>query len=764
MNIKLNTQSRVFSAMRNPASSAPAESNAASNAAGPSDSAQISAQSSGVNVAALLAETADEAASLAKKLPEHVQGEVIVKLKPDFARATPDTVGTLGGFAEEYGGKVLQKFDIPDNMYKSFNGEMVRMKLPAGMSAAEAIAAMGKDNRVEYAVTNDIIKAGPVEETTSNETAGKPDNLNTKLWGLHNEGQTGGTADADVDAPEAWGIQTGNGGANGPLIAVIDTGINYNHEALKANVWTNPGEIAGNGIDDDNNGVVDDVHGFNAAADNGDPLDDNDHGSHCMGSIAGSGEGSKGLFGVMHNAQVMGVKFLTGNGGGTLADAIESVLYSTKMGARITSNSWGGGGFNQALYDAFKASPAMHIIAAGNESNNNDSRPAYPATFDLPNVISVAATDHNDNIARFSNYGATTVDLAAPGVDVYSATSGSSTEYKSFSGTSMATPHVTGVAGLVVSQFPEISNEELKARLMNTVDRKSQLAGKMVTGGRVNAFNALEIDEVAPGTPGDLAVASAKAGKVELSFTATGDDGNVGQASAYVLKVSDKPIVDGEAGEGQVSFNDAPSVPVGAPGAAGTTENLAVKTRLSGSEQKLYFALKVQDNIGNLSGMTATQATVPPASVAFEDNVDGAAQNFFPEGTWAKVDAEGRGKVWTDSPEGSYDKDANSSLMSRQISLANLENSTLVFDAKTDLESGYDFVHVEVAEATGNREQPNWVEVAKLNGASDWGTNEVDISAFDGKEVNVRFRLKSDSSVNQDGIYLDNFVIAGASK
>lgn len=458
----------------------------------PSDSSQVNFSKGGVNVASLLASTSEAAAAIADTLPPHVEGEVIVKLKPDFAFSSSDTSGLLGGFAQDYGGEVTHRFDIPQNMFKTFNGEMVVVKLPAGMSTAEGMAAMAKDPRVEYAASNDLVSVPPLEtEETPAEVEAKPETLNKQLYGLHNEGQTGGTADADIDAPEAWDIQTGkNQAQNGPLIAVIDTGINYNHVALKSNVWTNPGEIAGDGIDNDNNGVVDDVHGYNAAAKTGDPLDDNDHGSHCAGTIGANGE--SGLYGVMHKANMMGVKFLTASGGGTLQGAIDSVLYATKMGARITSNSWGGGGFNQALYDAFKASPALHVVAAGNERNNNDARPAYPATFDLPNVISVAATDHNDQLARFSNYGATTVDLGAPGVNILSSTSGSDTETKIFSGTSMACPHVSGVAGLIVSEYPSISNEELKARLLETVDKKPQLDGKVATGGRVNAHAALQ--------------------------------------------------------------------------------------------------------------------------------------------------------------------------------------------------------------------------------------------------------------------------------
>ena len=561
----------------------------------------------------MMAETAKEAASLEGKLPEHVENEVIVKLKPEFAFAAADGTSPAGGFAEQYGAKVIQKFDIPENMFKSFNGEMVRVKLPAGMSTAQAMVMMAKDDRVEYAVQNDVIKLNTdMSGEAQNGVASKPENLNGQLWGINNEGQTGGKADADVDAPEAWTLQTGKTQSEGgPLIAIIDTGINYNHEAIKGNIWTNPGEIPGDGIDNDNNGVVDDIHGFNAAADSGDPLDDNDHGSHCAGSIAADGNNSKGLYGVSQKGNLMGVKFLTARGGGTLADAIESVLYATKMGARVTSNSWGGGGFNQALYDAFKSSPAMHIIAAGNESNNNDARPAYPATFDLPNVISVAATDHNDGIARFSNYGATTVDLGAPGVDILSSTSGGEKEYKSFSGTSMATPHVTGAANLLLTQFPDMSNEELKSRLMNTGDSVASLQGKTVSGKRLNANNAMETDNTAPAAPNDFGVKKATAGEVTVGFTATGDDGWCGNATGYDVRVSDRPIVEGEAAEGQVSFPDAAQIKTGAAKETGQLESLTHSVEASESERKLYFALKVLDNVGNASNMGSIEVNVP---------------------------------------------------------------------------------------------------------------------------------------------------------
>jgi subtilisin family serine protease len=733
----------------------------------PGDSAQISGAGHASRLDMLKdVAVAKQAASIAGGLPEHVPGEVIVKLKPEFAFSSRNPEGVAGGFAQEYGAEVTHRFDIPEAMFKSFNGEMLVMKLPAGVSTAQAMALMARDERVEYAASNDVVRL-PQEEQDRRQNgapAARPGDLNGQLWGLNNEGQTGGTVDADIDAPEGWALQTGKPvSANGPLIAIIDTGINYNHEALQGNIWTNPGEVAGNGIDDDGNGVIDDLHGFNAAGKNGNPLDDNDHGSHCAGTIGANGSNSQGLYGVMHKASLMGVKFLTSDGSGTLADAVDSLLYATRMGARITSNSWGGGGFNQALYDAFKSSPALHVIAAGNESNDNDARPAYPASYDLPNVISVAAIDHNDQLADFSNYGATTVDLAAPGVDILSSTSGRSDAYKVFSGTSMATPHVSGAAGLIASQFPGISNEQLKARLLDSVDRKPQLAGKTLSGGRLNIANALEVDNLAPGAPSDFGVSKARAGRVTLGFTAPGDDGGAGQASAYVLKMSNKPIVDGKAARGEVSFDSLPALRVASPGAPGSLESMEVKTHLSSSEQKLYFALKVLDNVGNASPLQMAVGTVPAAMVAFEDKVDGRTGKFRPDRPWSQVEEPGRGKVWTDSPRGKYRENLDTSLTSKTISLAGMSGSTLVFDARTDLEKHYDNVYVEVAvPAEAKNGKLEWQRAETLNGTSDWSTREVDLSAYDGKDVQLRFRMRSDSSVSQDGIYLDNILVAGA--
>jgi len=252
------------------------------------------------------------------------------------------------------------------------------------------------------------------------------------LWGQHNTGQSvnghSGIPDADMDAPEAWNNGTGSSSV---VVAVIDTGVDYQHEDLAVNMWVNTGEIPGNNIDDDHNGYVDDVHGINSIDGSGDPMDivlqHGGHGTHVAGTIAGVGNNGKGVVGVSWNSKIMALKFL-GTGGSQTSMAIkclEYVIAQKQKGVNIvaTNNSWGGGPYEQALYDAIKASTdagILFIAAAGNDANDNDAKPSYPASYDLPGILAVAATDQSDELASFSNYGKTKVDLAAPGTNIYS--------------------------------------------------------------------------------------------------------------------------------------------------------------------------------------------------------------------------------------------------------------------------------------------------------------------------------------------------------
>ncbi len=316
-----------------------------------------------------------------------------------------------------------------------------------------------------------------------------------QLWGLHNTGQSGGTNDADIDASEAWNKNTDSS----VVVGIIDTGIDYNHEDLAANIWVNPNEIAGNGIDDDNNGYIDDVHGINAINDGGDPMDDQGHGTHVSGTIGGVGNNGIGVTGVNWNVKMMGLKFLDKDGSGWSSDAIKALEYAIMMktqhnvNIKLTSNSWGGGGSNQAMRDAIEASQnagMLFIAAAGNSSEDNDTNPHYPSSYDLPSVIAVASTNRDDNLSSFSCFGANSVDLAAPGSEIVSTIPGN--KYANYSGTSMATPHVAGAAALLWAANPSYSYAEIKAKLMSSVDKLDSLSGKMVTGGRLNINNALD--------------------------------------------------------------------------------------------------------------------------------------------------------------------------------------------------------------------------------------------------------------------------------
>jgi hypothetical protein len=314
------------------------------------------------------------------------------------------------------------------------------------------------------------------------------------LWGHHNTGQNGGTEDADIDAPEAWELTTGSSNV---IVAVIDSGIDYNHEDLRANLWRNPGEILGNEIDDDGNGYVDDFHGIDALDGSGDPMDDDGHGTHVAGTIAAVGNNGIGVTGVCWSCKVMALRFLSRRGDGTVSDEIECIQYAVNQGVKIINGSFGEYDFSRSEKDAIdtaREAGVLFVFAAGNTGEDNDTRPHYPSAYDSENIIAVGASNRRDQLVFWSDYGLNTVDVAAPGAAILSTYL--SNAYQTEDGTSMAAPYVAGLAALLKSSNSNLNWQEIKNRILNNGDRKSAMEGKVLSGSRMNAYKALSAEQV----------------------------------------------------------------------------------------------------------------------------------------------------------------------------------------------------------------------------------------------------------------------------
>ncbi len=374
-----------------------------------------------------------------------------------------------------------------------------------------AAAAVGEGSIVPYDAGKDIcpdlIASRAVRACSPNfvvhASAIPNDTKFGNLWGL-------GSA-SGIDAPRAWDATTGS---NEVVVAVIDTGADYNHQDLAGNIWTNPREIPNNGIDDDHDGVVDDVHGanFSGSGARGNPMDDNNHGTHVSGTIGALGNNNLGVVGINWHVKILPIKFLNGAGSGTTGGAIQAINYmvalkNSGVNIRVANNSWGGSmsvSGTDPLYEAIRAAGNAGIIfvaAAGNDGANNDINPEYPASYDLPNIVSVAAIDQQQKKATFSNYGVSRVDIGAPGVGIWSTTPNNT--YASYSGTSMATPHVAGALALLLGSEPNLSAAQAIQRLYDSAVPLDSLAGKVATGRTLNVARMIynETNPLPPPTP-----------------------------------------------------------------------------------------------------------------------------------------------------------------------------------------------------------------------------------------------------------------------
>lgn len=452
-------------------------------------------------------------------LSKYKKGELLVKFKPGINGAIKAKVHA------DLGSKVLEEFNFL---------RIHHVRIKDGVGIETAIKKYKANPNIEYAEPNYLRAASVIPRDTDFKS----------LWGLNNTGQTGGTLDADIDGPEAWDITTGSSNV---VVAVIDTGVDYTHSDLAANMWKNPGETGDgketNGIDDDGNGYIDDVSGINAITGSGNPMDDYFHGTHVAGTIGAVGNNKTGVTGVNWNVKIMALKFLDASGYGSDSNAVKCFEYVRMMKATginivATSNSWGGGGYSQALFDAIYAQrDVLCVAAAGNSNISTDDMPNYPSCFELPNIIAVAATDSSDARAYFSNYGRTTVHIGAPGVDILSTVPGNS--YETYKGTSMATPHVSGVAALLKAKDQSLDMIAIKNLILTGGDTISSMDSITITGKRLNAYGSLTRTDSAllsvlkypvyptPETTYTLSALSIKGTSVIGPVTATSNTGQI---------------------------------------------------------------------------------------------------------------------------------------------------------------------------------------------------------------------------------------------
>ena len=406
------------------------------------------------------------AALSAPPRPVFVPGELLVQFHPQVAAATRERVLATHGLA----------------LLKALRADgVVKASIPAGSDPRALASRLRRLGEVAAAEPNyyRYLDAVPNDPRFGD------------MYGLDNSGQTGGVADADIDAPEGWDLAVGSPDV---VVAILDSGMDMAHEDLAANLYTNPGEVL-NGVDDDGNGFIDDLHGWDFRDNDNDPTDPSvlcaSHGTHTAGTVGAVGNNGIGVSGVAQNVKLMPLRafyvsllFCTAQD----SDLLEAIAYMRVMQVPISNNSWGGGPSSTVMRNAIGATRQLFVTSSGNVGSNNDAAPSYPASYALENIVAVAATNASDALASFSNFGVQSVDLAAPGQGILSTTRGDT--YGLLDGTSMASPHVAGAAAVLLGDDPTLTPHEIRARLLRGTDPKGL---PVATGGRLNLFGSLTL-------------------------------------------------------------------------------------------------------------------------------------------------------------------------------------------------------------------------------------------------------------------------------
>jgi subtilisin family serine protease len=559
------------------------------------------------------------AAQRKKQTPNFVPGEILIRFRQssEISKSTLTAAAPRSLSIVARGKNVNLQIERLDKGREVVSG--LRFARVAPEDTLRAIESLNSRSDVLYAEPNYI----RVKQVTPN------DPRFVDMWNLKNTSGVGfGVAGADIKAEQAWNVTKGS---RSIVVAVIDEGIDVNHPDLQPNLWTNPAEIPGNGLDDDSNGFIDDVNGFDFVHNDGSVYDGpgtnpdgsiiDEHGTHVAGTIGATGNNGLGVVGVNWEVSLMSLKFL-GPTGGTSANALKAFSYAKMMrelwissngtkgaNVRVTNNSYGNIGFSQSEADAIdtlNAAGILFVAAAGNESLNNNQIGHYPGSYDVPNIISVASTDRFDRLSTFSNYGSNTVHIGAPGTSILSTVPGGN--YAVNEGTSMATPHVAGAAALVLTQHPEFTVSRLRAALIFGGAEITSMIGIVETGNRLDAAaalqNATDIDPTAPAPINDLQVISTIGRSVTIGWTSPGDDGSSGRAVLAEIRFIDQ-------GTGRKYF-----VGTTKPATAGTQQIATVNIPYQHTNGSLE--LRVVDNAGNASVANVTVQINPDAANPYE--------------------------------------------------------------------------------------------------------------------------------------------------
>lgn len=570
--------------------------------------------------------------AMAANQPAADEQSLVVMFKPSVSKVERETVvRSVGGILRETDaeGRDLRMRYVAD-------GRINKITVANAAQRDRVIKQLTRHPLVEVAEPNYIwtTQASEIRAVDA-----PNDQFFDVMWNLHNTGQEGGTPGADISALEAWAISKGDANI---VIGVIDTGIDYSHPDLVGNMWHNPGEICDNGIDDTGNGVIDDCHGFNAITGTGNPMDVDGHGTHVAGTIGASSNNGIGVAGVNWDVQLAACKFL-GPTGGTTLDGIACIDYFTDLkvnhGVNVvaTNNSWGGGPYSEALRAAIQThteAGIMFVTASGNDARNVDTVPDYPGTYDLPGIVNVANTTRTDALAVLSNFGAVTVDLGAPGSNIPSTYLNNGYAYAS--GTSMASPHVAGVASLVWSIAPHLSIAEVKDILMSSGDPTPALAGATVSGNRLNAHQALLDADPEPGFRLNLDPRN-------LQITA-------GENVRFVIDIG---AVAGWSGEVEVGVDIAPALDYElSSNVANAGESITLTVYTDSDTDWGTYAIQVSGldtETGELTGAAAGTLTVIPADLLdfpYENNTSMAIPDNSPAGITSVISVPEQGVIF----------------------------------------------------------------------------------------------------------------------